>query len=470
MSIAIEVLSGITLAYFVALNVIYAGFTLVAWRRLTQHLRATDVMPVEEILTSALTPGVSVLVPAYNEASGIVPSVRSLLDLRYPQHEVVVVNDGSKDDTLERLIEAFDLKPVRKALRSSAPSARVKQVYASRRHPNLVVVDKENGGGKAGALNAALNAASLPFVCAIDADAVLEPDALLQVAQPILDDPELVVATGGIVRIVNGCVLRNGLVVDVRLPKKNIAAVQVLEYFRAFLVGRVGWSSINALLIISGAFGLFRRSLVEEVGGWDTNAIGEDIELVVRLHKRLKQLDQPYRVAFVPDPVCWTEAPETLRVLSRQRRRWQRGLGQTLWFHRDLIGNPKYGTLGLVAVPYFLFFEFLSPIIELFGPPFVIVWFALGRLSLTFFAAFMVVAILLGFLLSVAALALEEINFRRHRRGRELVRLVFLAAFENVGYRQINALWRFMAYIDLIRKREGWGDMQKRGLGVQEAA
>jgi cellulose synthase/poly-beta-1,6-N-acetylglucosamine synthase-like glycosyltransferase len=253
----------------------------------------------------------------------------------------------------------------------------------------------------------------------------------------------------------------------VRLPRNNLAAVQVLEYFRAFLIGRVGWSSINALLIISGAFGLFRRSLVEEVGGWDHSMIGEDIELVVRLHRRLHELGERYRIEFVPDPVCWTEAPETLRVLSRQRRRWHRGLGQTLWVHRRLIGSARYGALGLLAVPYFLLFEFLSPTIELLGPPFVIVWFLVGRLSLTFFVAFLVVALLLGFLLSIAALALEEINFRRHRRSRELSRLVVLALFENVGFRQLNAFWRFLAFFDLIRKRTGWGDMQRRGLGVQ---
>jgi len=466
MTTAIEVVSGITLAYFLLVNAIYLGFTATAWRRLLAHQREAKTLPLDEVLSSPLTPGVSVLVPAYNEAAGIVVSVRSLLDLRYPRHEVVVVNDGSTDDTLQRLIDAFELEPVRKALRQDVACAPVKQVYGSRRYPNLWVVDKENGGGKADAINGCLVAASHEYVCAIDADAVLEPDALLQVARPILDDPEVVVATGGIVRVINGCVLRDGRVVEVGLPKSNLAAVQVLEYFRAFLVGRVGWSSVNALLIISGAFGLFRRSLVEEIGGWDQEMIGEDIELVVRMHRRMHELDQPYRIEFVPDPVCWTEVPETLRVLSRQRRRWQRGLGQTLWVHKKLILNPRFGTLGLVAVPYFLFFEFLSPIIELLGPPFVIVAFLLGRLSFTFFVAFLVVAVLLGFLLSIAALALEEINFRRHQRSRELARLVLLAAFENVGYRQINAFWRFVAYFDLMRGRSGWGDMQKKGLGV----
>lgn len=235
------------------------------------------------------------------------------------------------------------------------------------------------------------------------------------------------------------------------------------------MLGVLTWSAIAlaAANAVALATLVYQRNLVDEVGGWDHTMIGEDIELVVRLHRLLHELGEPYRIEFVPDPVCWTEAPETLRVLSRERRRWHRGLGQTLWAHRTLIGNRRFGTLGLFAVPYFLVFEFLSPLVELLGPPFVVAWYLLGRLSFTFLVAFLVVAVLLGFLLSIAALAVEEINFRRYQRNRELARLVLLAAFENVGYRQINAFWRFLAFFDLMRKRTGWGDMQKRGLGVQ---
>jgi len=275
-------LATITLAYFAALNVVYLAFTAIAWRDLNRHLRARGHAPDDEIFSSPVTPPVSVLVPAYNEEPTIVESVRSLLGLRYPLHEVIVVNDGSSDATLGRLRESFDLVPVRKALRVLLPTAPIRGVYVSRRHHHLWVVDKENGG-KADALNAAVNTSRYPYVLAIDADAILEEDSLLRVVRPVVAEPDVVVATGGIVRIANGCRIDHGRVYDVRLPRSRLATLQVLEYFRAFLIGRVGWSRMNALLIISGAFGLFRRSLVETVGGYSNDTVGEDIELVVRL-------------------------------------------------------------------------------------------------------------------------------------------------------------------------------------------
>ena len=312
--VAVLVLAGFSLAYFVALNALYIWFAAVASRTLAHHVRAARYSPLDEIFSSPLTPGISVLVPAYNEEAGIVESIHSLLALRYPRHEVVVVNDGSKDATMQRLEEAFDLVPVRKAIRPLPETAPVRGVYVSRRARNLWVIDKENGG-KADALNAGIRAADHPYVCSIDADAVIEHDGLLRVIRPVLDDPELVVATGGIVRIANGCTIDHGRVVEVALPRSTLATVQVLEYFRAFLIGRVGWSAANALLIISGAFGLFRRDLIEEVGGYAEGTVGEDVELVVRMHRHLRERGVPYRIEFVPDPVCWTEAPETLLVL-----------------------------------------------------------------------------------------------------------------------------------------------------------
>jgi cellulose synthase/poly-beta-1,6-N-acetylglucosamine synthase-like glycosyltransferase len=460
---ALRVIAVAALVYFAVLNLISIGFTAVAWREITRHLRSRRNNLDDELLASPLAPGISILLPAYNEAAGVVESVRSLLALRYPRHEVVVVNDGSKDATLDMLSEAFELMPVRRALRDGIPTKEIRGVYVSRRHPSLIVVDKDNGG-KADALNAGVNAAEYPYVCAIDADALVEEGALLQVARPVLDDPELVAATGGIVRIVNGCRVDHGRVVQVRLPRSRLATLQVVEYFRAFLVGRVGWSRANALMIISGAFGLFNRGLVETVGGYWSATVGEDVELVLRLHRHLRERGVPYRIDFVPDPVCWTEAPEDLRTLSRQRRRWHRGLGQALWRHRRAIGNPRYGTLGLLAFPYFLVFEFLGPAIQVAGLPATIGAWATGRLSLLFVAAFLVVSLLLGILLSLAALALEEFNFRRHHRGRDLARLVAYAALENFGYRQLNDLWRLAAFGDLARRRTGWGEQRRKGL------
>ncbi len=461
---ALFVVGVITISYFAIVNGLYLIFTVIAWRSLSSHLRGRAYSAVEEAFDSPFTPGITIILPAYNESAGIVESVYSLLALRYPLYEVVVVNDGSTDDTMERLTDAFDLVPARRAVRTAIPTQPIDASFVSRRSPAVWVLDKRNGG-KADALNAGIAAAQHPYVCCLDADALIETDALLRVAEPILDDPERVVATGGIVRIANGSTIDHGRVTGVRLPSNPLAVLQVLEYFRAFLIGRVGWTRLNALLIISGAFGLFQRAAVEEVGGYATDTVGEDMELVVRLHRHFRAENLPYRIEFVADPVCWTEVPDDVGSLSRQRRRWHRGLGQTLWRHKDAIGNPRYGAFGLIALPYFLFLEFLGPIVETIGTALTIVAFIVGDLSATSFVAFLVLAFLVAILLSIAALALEEFNFRRHQRTRDIVSLVFYTIFENLGYRQLNDLWRVLAFVDLGRRKQGWGAQKRRGIG-----
>jgi cellulose synthase/poly-beta-1,6-N-acetylglucosamine synthase-like glycosyltransferase len=451
-----------SLVYVALANVMYLGFTVVAWRGVTRHLRARRHSAVDEAFASPLTPPVSILLPAYNEEAGIVESVRSLLALRYPSFEIVVVDDGSTDLTVARLTDAFDLVPVRKALRTRIPSGAVREVLASRRHRELVVIRKENGG-KADALNAGVNAARFPYVCALDADAVIEEDALIRVAKPVLDDPELVAAAGGIVRVANGCRIDHGRVTQVGLPRNRLATVQTVEYFRAFLVGRVAWSELNALTIISGAFGIFRRTLVEAVGGYSTATVGEDIDLVLRLHRYLRDRGEPYRIAFVPDPVCWTEAPEDFRSLAAQRRRWQRGLAEAVWNHRRAIANPRYGALGLVALPHLLFFELLGPVFALLGLPATLLAWSLGSVTVAFLAAFLLVSVLFGTLLSIAALALEEFSFRRHGSDREVARMLWYAVLENLGYRQLNELWRLLAMVEIVRGRRDWGLHRRRG-------
>jgi cellulose synthase/poly-beta-1,6-N-acetylglucosamine synthase-like glycosyltransferase len=260
-------------------------------------------------------------------------------------------------------------------------------------------------------------------------------------------------------------VISHGRILDVRLPSNRLAVLQVLEYFRAFLIGRVGWTRLNALLIISGAFGLFQREAVEEVGGFATDTVGEDMELVVRLHRHFRARGLPYRIEFVADPVCWTEVPEDLGSLSRQRRRWHRGLGQTLWRHRSAVANPRYGAFGLLAMPYFVLFEFLGPVVETLGAALTVVAFAVGDLSLTSFVGFLLLAFLVGIVLSIAALALEEFNFRRHQRTRDVVAMVLYSVLENFGYRQLNDVWRVIALFDLARKKQGWGAQRRRGIG-----
>jgi cellulose synthase/poly-beta-1,6-N-acetylglucosamine synthase-like glycosyltransferase len=456
-----------TFFYFVVLNGLYLFLTLLAWRQMGSDVRARGYLGLDEVFRSPLTPGVSVLVPAFNEQAVIVESVRSLLALRYPSHEVVVVNDGSDDETLSVLREAFELAPVRKVFRDSIATRPVRGTYVSRNHPNLLVVDKENGG-RSDALNAGVNAARHPYVCVIDADSLLEEDALLKVAKPILDDPDLLAATGGTIRIANGCTIDHGRVVEVRLPKSRFATVQVLEYFRAFLVARVGWSRLNALGIISGAFGLFHRSLLETVGGYWTETVGEDFELTLRLHRYLRERGEPYKIAFISDPVCWTEVPTEFSTLGRQRRRWQRGLWEALRRHARLIGRPRYGVLGLVAMPYFVLFEFLSPMFALLGLVVTVLWWLVGGLSTVYFLAFLAVSIGLGLLLTTAALALEEFSYQRYRKRREVARLLAYAVLENIGFRQLHDIWRALGYVDIARGKREWGAQQRRGFATTD--
>ena len=456
-----------TFFYFVILNGLYLFLTLLAWRQMGSDVRARGYLGLDEVFRSPLTPGVSVLVPAFNEQAVIVESVRSLLALRYPSHEVVVVNDGSDDETLSVLREGFELAPVRKVVRDAIPTKAIRGTYVSRNHPNLLVVDKENGG-RSDALNVAINAARHPYVCVIDADSLLEEDALLKVAKPILDDPDLLAATGGTIRIANGCTIDHGRVVEVRLPKSRFATVQVLEYFRAFLVARVGWSRLNALGIISGAFGLFHRSLLETVGGYWTETVGEDFELTLRLHRYLRERGEPYKIAFISDPVCWTEVPTEFSTLGRQRRRWQRGLWEALRRHARLIGRPRYGVLGLVAMPYFVLFEFLSPMFALLGLVVTVLWWLVGALSTVYFLAFLAVSIGLGLLLTTAALALEEFSYQRYRKRREIARLLAYAVLENIGFRQLHDIWRALGYVDIVRGKREWGAQRRRGFATTD--
>jgi cellulose synthase/poly-beta-1,6-N-acetylglucosamine synthase-like glycosyltransferase len=427
----------------------------------------------DALFKSPLIPRISVLVPAHNESATILQSVKSLLTLRYPNHEVVVVNDGSTDDTLARLVEEFRLYRSSRMPTGQLPTKPIRGIYESRDPIPLVVVDKENGG-KSDALNVGLNISRAPLVAAIDADTVLEPDALLHVMKPFLEDrePDRTLATGGIVRVSNGCVVEHGRVVRVEAPTSLLAGFQAIEYMRAFLGGRIAYSFLNSLLVISGAFGVFRRDAVMEAGGFEIRTVGEDMELVMRLHRlwrakaragRGEDARGRYRIVFVPEPVSWTEVPETLRLLSRQRNRWQRGLTESLWSHRKMAFNPSFGAVGLFGYPYFLFFEMLGPTIELIGYLIAVPGLLLGILSPELFLLFFLVSVGFGTLLSMSALLLEELTVRRYPHPSDVLRLFAAAVIENFGIRQLLAVWRTKALIDALRGKKGWGGQERRG-------
>jgi cellulose synthase/poly-beta-1,6-N-acetylglucosamine synthase-like glycosyltransferase len=449
------------LFYFVVLNGGYLTLNvvaLVALRRFMESRTAGDLPPIYSNFELPVT----IIVPAYNEAVTIGDSLRALLQLEYPQYEIIVVNDGSSDSTLEVLQDEFGLKPFPEAYRVRVPVAPVRGIYRSTVYAKLRVIDKENGG-KADALNAGLNAARYPIFCGVDADSILQRDALQRVIRPFLEDPTTV-AAGGTVRIANGCTVSRGFVERIGLPHSALGLMQIIEYLRAFLFGRLGWAPLNALLIISGAFGLFRKEAVIEAGGYRTDTVGEDMELVVRLHRKLRIAKQPYRITFVPDPICWTEAPEDWRTLRSQRLRWQRGLAESLAANLKLCLHPRGGAVGWVAFPFMLVFELLGPLIEVTGFAFFVVAAISGWISYQTVAIFLAVAIGLGILLSVSALLLEELSFHVYPKLSHTLTLLGAAVLENLGYRQMLAVWRLTALVRWAFGVKGrWGTMQRTG-------
>jgi YaiO family outer membrane protein len=460
-SAVIVATEGMILLYFLTLNSLYFLFAVVAFFELRRHRRRWTARDLDVIVRSPATPKISLILPAHNEQATITQSLRSLLLLNYPAYEVVVVNDGSVDGTLQAVVSAFDLARADVPHELMLETQPIRGVYRSLTHRELIVVDKVNGG-KADAINAGINAAAHPLVCVIDADSLLEEHALTRAVLPFLEDPTTV-AAGGIIRIANGCRVVDGRVISVGLPSSSLACFQVTEYLRAFLVGRVAHSMMNSLLIISGAFGLFRRDALIAVGGFKTDTVGEDMEVVVRMHRLFRERGQPYRIVFRPDPVCWTEVPERIDTLASQRNRWQRGTLQTLSRHRNMMLNPRYGVIGMLAMPYFLIFEALAPIIEVLGYLVMAVALVTGSLDWKFAQLFFLAAVVYGALISVTAVILEEVSFRKYPRLLDLLRLSLYGVLENFGYRQLTMWWRLRGSFDYLRGSDRWGPMVRRG-------
>ncbi len=455
-------LEHVILSYFLLINSFYFLFNMLSLAGILRYRRLVTFVRFGEIFRMPIVRPVSVIVPAYNEEAGIIESVRSLLALRYPVFEVVVVNDGSTDATLARLAEAFGLQPSRTVFRRVLSTKPLRGIYRSALHPRLRVVDKANGG-KADAMNAGLNVSRYPLFCAVDSDSVLERDALLKVDRPFLEDPERTIGAGGVIRLSNGCAVRDGQVARVGIPGNWIARFQVLEYLRAFLGGRLGMSMLRSTLIVSGAFGIFRKDIALACGGYRADSITEDLDLVVRMQKHMHDQGQAYRIPFIPDPICWTEAPESLRVLSRQRRRWHRGLVETLVRHRGMVFKPRYGVAGLFALPFYAVFEMAGPFIECLGYALFAGHILFGRVDYAFAATFFFAAVFYGTFVSLLAILLEELSSFRYPRPRDILVLTAAGVVENLFYRQYLALVRAWGFVDYLRRKPGWGAMEKRG-------
>jgi len=451
----------VSLLYLVGITGGYLALDVIAMVHLHRYMAEHALDQLPHSLTG-FEPQISVLVPAHNEEATIAASVRSLLQLSYSEFEIIVVNDGSKDRTMEVLINEFRLMPFPEAYDHRLQTKPIRAVYVSAEHPNLRVIDKVNGG-KADALNVGINVSRYPLFCCIDADSILERNSLRRVVQPFLDDATTI-ASGGTIRIANGCEVQQGFLTKVGIPSNLLALFQLVEYLRAFLFGRVGWTPFNAVLIISGAFGVFHKDTVVSVGGYRHDTIGEDMELVVRMHRIMRLQGKRYRITFVPDPVCWTEAPEDYTTLRNQRIRWQRGLCESLFKNFELLCHPKGGAAGWLAFPFMIIFEMMGPVVEVLMYGFLIVAFAFGFLSLQTWFTLLALVISLGILLSISSLFLEEISFHLFSQPKQILMLVFAAIAENFGYRQLNSWWKLIGMYRWAAGKKGqWGHMTRKG-------
>ncbi|EGF92897.1 glycosyl transferase family 2 family protein [Asticcacaulis biprosthecium C19] len=458
------ILSWTILGIGVAQNLVYALQLPAAWAELRERSQAEDSESAFQLLISDVAMPISLVVPGYNEEATIVESVRSMLSLRYPDLEIIVVNDGSKDGTLQALIDAFQLQPVTRAHEEAVKHQPIRQVYGSSMYARLLVVDKHNGG-KSDAINAGINLSRNPLFCVVDADSLLEIESLLSSVRPFMEDPRHMIAVGGTIRVLNGCVVKNGQVIQSGLPRKFLPLVQYMEYIRAYLMARLAWSRWGILTLISGAFGIFRRSVAVEVGGFTHGTVGEDYELIVKMHKHMRNQDRVYSLRYVPEPVCWTEAPETLKVLSNQRKRWQRGALEVFFRHRDMLLNPRYGKVGMLGFLNNLIIDVLGPIAEVLGYILMPLFWIAGVFSFDFFLAYVALFFAFGVFISVCSLILEELELRRVPRASDLALLLGVAIVENFGYRQLTNVWRIIGWWEFLRGKTSWGTMTRKGFG-----
>ena len=463
---AVMVINYISLFYVLAISTIYLIQLISAFSGLREYSRSLKYSDYSRYTFSDNMVPISVLVPAYNESATIVDNTRNLLSLDFGNYEVVVINDGSKDNTLELLKDAFHLISIDLPYKRSIPTQEIRALYRSAEYPNLVVVDKENGG-KADALNAGINVSMYPVFVSIDADSILERSSLSKIIYSFMIDPKCV-AVGGIIRIASGCEIVDGELREVNLSDKPLLMLQTNEYLRAFLTGRIGFHKMGMLLIISGAFGAFNKQLVIDAGGYTSKCIGEDMELVVKLHRHMLRGKRAYSIKFLPDPVCWTQPPDTLRDLKKQRKRWHIGLIDTLLRHRDMAFRSEYGRVCMFCLPYFWIFELIGPVFEVMGYISVPISFLLGIVDLHFMISFFLVAVLYGIILSVGALLMEERTFRKYPRISQVMKLFLYAVLDNFGYRQLNTVYKVESMAGYRKNKSSWGSIRRRTFSAGE--
>lgn len=456
------------MAYAIAAITSYIILTLISAVETREYLRKNEFVDYKDIMSSDMSPSISIIAPAYNESLNIVANVRSLLSSHYVNYEVIIINDGSHDNSLELLIDAYDMVPYNLLYDQKIPTKPLRAGVYKSKNPafeKLIVVDKENGG-KADALNMGLNISNSQYVACIDVDCLLLEDALQRMIKPFLEDnDDKVIAAGGVIRIANGCIIREGKLIDVNFPKNLLVQAQILEYIRAFLLGRMAWSRLNGLLVISGAFGIFDKQIAIDVGGYDTHTVGEDMEIVVRMRRHMEELGKEYKVTYIPDPLCWTEAPDNYKNFISQRNRWTRGTIETLNKHKKIGFNKKYGAFGLLSYPYWLVFERLAPIIEAVGIVYFSILLYLEIINWKFAVIFLISAYLFSMVFSIIAIYTEELTYNQYKKKGTGYKLILLTFIEPI------ILHPFVLYAAIkgnydyyFNKKKKWGKIERKGL------
>jgi cellulose synthase/poly-beta-1,6-N-acetylglucosamine synthase-like glycosyltransferase len=451
--------------YAIFLMVSYLGISLYSIGETDKYIHKNVFTDFSVLASTSYAPTLSIIAPAYNEGKGIVENVRSLLAIYYSSLEVIVVNDGSKDDSLKILISAYELEKIDYFIHYQIPTQEIRGIYKSKNplYNKLIIVDKENGG-KSDALNAGINVSNNNYIVCIDADCVLEQDAMLKMVKPFLEQTDVrVIASGGVLRIANSCIVENGRLVKVIMQKEYLPRMQSLEYIRAFILGRMGWSRLNGLLLISGAFGVFDKEIVIKCGGYSTQTVGEDMELVVRMRRYLEEQKMKYKVVYIPDPLCWTEAPNSFKILGRQRNRWARGLYETLRMHKSMFFNPKYRLLGMLSYPFWFFFELGGPLVEFFGFIFFIVFALTGMIDWGFSLLLLLFVIFFAYTYSAFAIYMDVYTDKEYKKRKDVLQLILTSFTEPFYFHPFIVVSTIRGYFDLFRKKKSWGEMTREG-------
>jgi len=433
--------------YFSAINVVYTLLLFLGMIRVYLRRKELNIEDFTNILHSNSLPTICFIIPMYNEEQNISATIQNILHLTYRSKQIIAVNDGSDDDTLQVLKREYKLVLIPQFYQESIPTEQVKQVYRSQSNPELIVIDKRHQG-KYDTLNAGLNACEQPFFLAVDADSFIDDATFEALVRPILGSAETV-AIGATIRVRNGCTLEYNRIDTKKFPNGVLTAMQGLEYLRSFLM-RQGWDWIGGNFVIAGAFSIFSTELIRNIGGFSSTA-AEDVEIVIRLHRVMRESRLPYRIVYLPDPVSWTEAPSTLKTLGKQRTRWHYGLLESIWYHKKLCFNPFYGLVGFITYPFMIWGEALEPIVEIGGYLYILTMWFLGILNIPFFILFLLLSFGFTFFYSLACLLIEELSFRKYPSFKSIASLLACCLIENFGYRQFNACWKARGFFRFFR-------------------